>query len=72
MVAKVSMMAGAVVLALGLTSPVVANAVCIDEPCPPPRPSAGSGLEGRKLPGAEWRRGRLPHHGKRQSGLRVL
>ena len=59
MVAKISMMAGAVVLALGLTSPVVADA-------------AGDGLEGRKLPGAEWRRRRLPHHGRRQSGLRVL
>jgi len=50
MVAKISMMAGAVVLALGLTSPVVANAVCIDEPCPPPKPSAGAGWKAANFP----------------------
>ena len=46
MVAKISMMAGAVVLALGLMSPVVANAVCIDEPCPP----AGAGWKAANFP----------------------
>lgn len=50
MVAKISMMAGAVVLALGLMSPVVANAVCIDEPCPPPRPAAGAGWKAANFP----------------------
>jgi hypothetical protein len=48
MVAK--MMAGAVVLALGLTSPVVANAVCIDEPCPPAKPAAGAGWKMANFP----------------------
>ena len=48
--AKISMMAGAVVLALGLTSSVAANAVCIDEPCPPPRPAAGAGWKAANFP----------------------
>ncbi|KRR08532.1 hypothetical protein [Bradyrhizobium valentinum] len=50
MVAKISMMAGAVVLALGLMSPVVTNAVCIDEPCGPPRPATGAGWRMANFP----------------------
>jgi hypothetical protein len=44
------MTAGAVVLALGLTSPVIANAVCIDEPCPPAKPAAGAGWKMANFP----------------------
>jgi len=38
MAVKISMnaMIGAIVLALGLTSPMVAQSACIDEPCPAP------------------------------------
>ena len=50
MVTRISKMAGAVVLALGLASPVVANAVCIDEPCPPAKPAAGAGWKMANFP----------------------
>jgi hypothetical protein len=50
MAAKISTMAGAVILALGLTSSVAAKAVCIDEPCPPPRPAAGAGWKAANFP----------------------
>jgi hypothetical protein len=44
MAAKISVITGAAVLALGLTSPMVARAGCIDLPCPP---SASAGTEWR-------------------------
>lgn len=47
MTAKISMMTGAAVLAVGLTSPIVAKEVCFDLPCPPPRPAASAGTEWR-------------------------
>ena len=50
MVTRISKMAGAVVLALGLTSPVIANAICIDEPCAPARPAAGAGWKMANFP----------------------
>jgi hypothetical protein len=49
MISKITTMAGAIVLALGL-SPVAANAVCIDEPCPLPRPAAGAGWRAANFP----------------------
>jgi len=50
MVVKISTVAGAVVLALGVISPVAANAVCIDEPCPPPRSAAAAGWRAANFP----------------------
>jgi hypothetical protein len=49
MAVKISMnaMIGAIVLALGLTSPIVAQSACIDEPCPAPRnPTQSAGGNG--------------------------
>jgi hypothetical protein len=40
--AKISMMVGAAVLAFGLTSPMVTQGACFDEPCPAPRPAAST------------------------------
>jgi len=49
MTAKISMMAAAAVLAVGLTSPMVARADCIDLPCPPSA-SAGTGWRAANFP----------------------
>ena len=52
MAAKISMMVVATVLAFGVTSPLAAKSVCIDSPCPAPRPapSAGSGWRTASFP----------------------
>jgi hypothetical protein len=53
---KVSVMARSIVLAFGLTSPMVAQSACIDEPCPPsaraprPTPSPGTGWRSANFP----------------------
>ena len=51
MIAKISMMAGAAILVLGLTGPAAAKSVCFDEPCPPePKPAAGAGWKMANFP----------------------
>ncbi len=47
MAVKISMMVGAIVLAFGLTSPMVAQSGCIDDPCPPLRPTPSAATDWR-------------------------